>query len=202
MAYSTHTCTHTCALTCTRTHTHTHSHSRAHALLWPRPHCRAEVRNSALEVLFDTLKLHGSSFAASFWKRVFDSVLLPIFDHVRAEVGGGCKLQAVHKGPKPPPLQVVPTPSCRHLLECSPHLHALTSHPTPPRSRTPPHSRARRGGSRRTPGCTRPALAACSTLWTCLCWWVRAGRGRGFVRGSGHVRLCRWAPARTGRVVA
>jgi len=48
----------------------------------PRP----EVRNSALEVLFDTLKRHGNSFAESFWKRVFDSVLLPIFDHVRAEV--------------------------------------------------------------------------------------------------------------------
>lgn len=47
---------------------------------------RTEIRQSALEVLFDTLKFHGSTFAESFWKRIFDSVLLPIFDHVRAEV--------------------------------------------------------------------------------------------------------------------
>lgn len=39
------------------------------------------------QVLFDTLKYHGASFTAPFWARVFDSVLLPIFDHVRAEVG-------------------------------------------------------------------------------------------------------------------
>ena len=51
------------------------------------PH-RPEIRNSALEVLFDTLKCHGGVFADSFWKRIFDSVLLPIFDHVRAEVRG------------------------------------------------------------------------------------------------------------------
>jgi brefeldin A-inhibited guanine nucleotide-exchange protein len=38
------------------------------------------------QVLFDTLKFHGASFTAPFWARVFDSVLLPIFDHVRAEV--------------------------------------------------------------------------------------------------------------------
>jgi brefeldin A-inhibited guanine nucleotide-exchange protein len=43
-------------------------------------------RYSALEVLFDILKYHGSSFSPQFWLRVFDSVLLPIFDHVRAEV--------------------------------------------------------------------------------------------------------------------
>ncbi|CAL8462959.1 g2493 [Coccomyxa elongata] len=48
----------------------------------PRP----DIRYSALEVLFDTLKYHGASFTAPFWARVFDSVLLPIFDHVRAEV--------------------------------------------------------------------------------------------------------------------
>ena len=40
----------------------------------------------SLQVLFDTLKFHGASFTAPFWARVFDSVLLPIFDHVRAEV--------------------------------------------------------------------------------------------------------------------
>jgi hypothetical protein len=48
----------------------------------PRP----EIRYSALEVLFDILKFHGASFSPQFWLRVFDSVLLPIFDHVRAEV--------------------------------------------------------------------------------------------------------------------
>lgn len=37
-------------------------------------------------MLFDTLEFHGSSFTPEFWSRVFDSVLLPIFDHVRAEV--------------------------------------------------------------------------------------------------------------------
>lgn len=47
---------------------------------------RQEIRQSALEVLFDTLEFHGHSFTSQFWARVFDSVLLPIFDHVRAEV--------------------------------------------------------------------------------------------------------------------
>jgi hypothetical protein len=37
-------------------------------------------------VLFDVLKCHGGSFAESFWLRIFERVLLPIFDHVRAEV--------------------------------------------------------------------------------------------------------------------
>ena len=46
------------------------------------PHCRY----SSLEVLFDTLKYHGAAFTIEFWTRIFDSVLLPIFDHVRAEV--------------------------------------------------------------------------------------------------------------------
>ena len=41
---------------------------------------------SALQVLFDVLKCHGGSFAESFWSRIFERVLLPIFDHVRAEV--------------------------------------------------------------------------------------------------------------------
>ncbi len=48
-------------------------------------HVRA-CRYSSLEVLFDILKFHGASFTPQFWARVFDSVLLPIFDHVRAEV--------------------------------------------------------------------------------------------------------------------
>lgn len=40
-----------------------------------------------VQVLFDTLKFHGGAFTTPFWTRIFDSVLLPIFDHVRAEVG-------------------------------------------------------------------------------------------------------------------
>eukprot|EP00891_Asterochloris_glomerata_P002829 jgi/Astpho2/2829/e_gw1.00050.8.1_t len=47
---------------------------------------RQDIRYSALEVLFDTLMFHGSAFTLPFWTRIFDSVLLPIFDHVRAEV--------------------------------------------------------------------------------------------------------------------
>jgi brefeldin A-inhibited guanine nucleotide-exchange protein len=46
---------------------------------------RRDVRHSALEVLFDTLKFHGSAFSTAFWGRVFDKILFPIFDHVRAE---------------------------------------------------------------------------------------------------------------------
>jgi brefeldin A-inhibited guanine nucleotide-exchange protein len=46
---------------------------------------RRDVRHSALEVLFDTLKFHGSAFSSRFWARVFDKILFPIFDHVRAE---------------------------------------------------------------------------------------------------------------------
>ena len=47
---------------------------------------RSEVRYGALGVLFDILKLHGNSFTKAFWIRVYDSILLPMFDHVRAEV--------------------------------------------------------------------------------------------------------------------
>ena len=39
-----------------------------------------------MQVLFDTLQYHGAAFTTNFWMRIFDSVLLPIFDHVRAEV--------------------------------------------------------------------------------------------------------------------
>ncbi|CAK9161195.1 unnamed protein product [Ilex paraguariensis] len=45
----------------------------------PRP----EVRNCALEVLFDLLNERGSKFSSSFWESVFHRVLFPIFDHVR-----------------------------------------------------------------------------------------------------------------------
>ncbi|KAL8122263.1 hypothetical protein AgCh_018854 [Apium graveolens] len=45
----------------------------------PRP----EVRNCALEVLFDLLNERGSKFSSSFWEKIFHRVLFPIFDHVR-----------------------------------------------------------------------------------------------------------------------
>ena len=45
-------------------------------------------------MLFDTLKFHGAAFTPPFWARVFDSVLLPIFDHVRAEVRPPCHQHA------------------------------------------------------------------------------------------------------------
>ncbi|KAI3851641.1 hypothetical protein MKW92_012998 [Papaver armeniacum] len=44
---------------------------------------RPEVRKSALQVLFDTLRNHGHHFTLTLWERVFDSVLFPIFDYVR-----------------------------------------------------------------------------------------------------------------------
>ncbi|KAK9051458.1 hypothetical protein SSX86_028085 [Deinandra increscens subsp. villosa] len=45
----------------------------------PRP----EIRNSALEALFDTLRNQGHHFSLPLWEKVFDSVLFPIFDYVR-----------------------------------------------------------------------------------------------------------------------
>lgn len=45
----------------------------------PRP----EIRKSALQVLFDTLRNHGHLFSLTLWERVFESVLFPIFDYVR-----------------------------------------------------------------------------------------------------------------------
>ncbi|GLJ11220.1 hypothetical protein SUGI_0147450 [Cryptomeria japonica] len=44
---------------------------------------RTEVRNCALEVLFDLLKERGHKFSSSFWENVFHRVLFPIFDQVR-----------------------------------------------------------------------------------------------------------------------
>ncbi|XP_020551182.1 brefeldin A-inhibited guanine nucleotide-exchange protein 5 isoform X2 [Sesamum indicum] len=44
---------------------------------------RAEVRNCALEVLFDLLNERGSKFSTSFWENIFQRVLFPIFDTVR-----------------------------------------------------------------------------------------------------------------------
>ncbi|XP_059633998.1 brefeldin A-inhibited guanine nucleotide-exchange protein 2-like [Cornus florida] len=45
----------------------------------PRP----EIRKSALQVLFDTLRNHGHLFSLPLWERVFESVLFPLFDYVR-----------------------------------------------------------------------------------------------------------------------
>ncbi|XP_071724366.1 LOW QUALITY PROTEIN: brefeldin A-inhibited guanine nucleotide-exchange protein 2-like [Rutidosis leptorrhynchoides] len=45
----------------------------------PRP----EIRKSALQILFDTLRNHGHHFSLPLWERVFESVLFPLFDYVR-----------------------------------------------------------------------------------------------------------------------
>ncbi|XP_047330350.1 brefeldin A-inhibited guanine nucleotide-exchange protein 5-like isoform X2 [Impatiens glandulifera] len=44
---------------------------------------RKEVRNCALEVLFDLLNERGRKFTSSFWESIFHRILFPIFDHVR-----------------------------------------------------------------------------------------------------------------------
>jgi len=44
----------------------------------PRP----EIRKSALQILFDTLRNHGHLFSLPLWQRVFESVLFRIFDYV------------------------------------------------------------------------------------------------------------------------
>ncbi|XP_068661146.1 brefeldin A-inhibited guanine nucleotide-exchange protein 5-like isoform X2 [Aristolochia californica] len=44
---------------------------------------RVEVRNCALEVLFDLLNERGHKFSSTFWESIFHRVLFPIFDHVR-----------------------------------------------------------------------------------------------------------------------
>lgn len=44
---------------------------------------RSEVRNCALEVLFDLLNERGGNFSSSFWEYIFQRILFPIFDHVR-----------------------------------------------------------------------------------------------------------------------
>ncbi|GAB2271567.1 Brefeldin A-inhibited guanine nucleotide-exchange protein 2 [Dionaea muscipula] len=45
----------------------------------PRP----EIRKSALQILFDTLRNHGHLFSLALWEKVFESVLFRIFDYVR-----------------------------------------------------------------------------------------------------------------------
>ncbi|EYU39506.1 hypothetical protein MIMGU_mgv1a000192mg [Erythranthe guttata] len=44
---------------------------------------RSEVRNCALEVLFDLLNERGGKFSSSFWEYIFQRILFPIFDQVR-----------------------------------------------------------------------------------------------------------------------
>ncbi|KAL8153523.1 hypothetical protein V2J09_011283 [Rumex salicifolius] len=52
---------------------------------------RDEVRNCALEVLFDLLNERGRKFSSSFWESIFRRVLFPIFDHVRQAGKGGSR---------------------------------------------------------------------------------------------------------------
>lgn len=44
---------------------------------------RVEVRNCALEVLFDLLNERGHKFSSGFWENIFVRILFPLFDHVR-----------------------------------------------------------------------------------------------------------------------
>ncbi|KAJ7007530.1 brefeldin A-inhibited guanine nucleotide-exchange protein 2 [Populus alba] len=60
----------------------------------PRP----EIRKSALQVLFETLRNHGHLFSLLLWERVFESVLFPIFDYVRHAIdppGGNSPEQGI-----------------------------------------------------------------------------------------------------------
>ncbi|XP_052194866.1 brefeldin A-inhibited guanine nucleotide-exchange protein 2-like [Diospyros lotus] len=60
----------------------------------PRP----EIRKSALQILFDTLRNHGHLFSLPLWERVFESVLFPIFDYVRHAIdpsGGDSSSQGI-----------------------------------------------------------------------------------------------------------
>ncbi|XP_047334488.1 brefeldin A-inhibited guanine nucleotide-exchange protein 2-like [Impatiens glandulifera] len=62
----------------------------------PRP----EIRKSALQALFDTLRNHGHLFSLPLWERVFDSVLFPIFDYVRHAIdpsGGNSPDHEIHE---------------------------------------------------------------------------------------------------------
>ncbi|XP_061339178.1 brefeldin A-inhibited guanine nucleotide-exchange protein 2-like [Gastrolobium bilobum] len=47
---------------------------------------RSEIRQSALQVLFETLRNHGRHFSLPLWERVFESVLFRIFDYVRHSI--------------------------------------------------------------------------------------------------------------------
>ncbi|KAL6867503.1 hypothetical protein ACP4OV_015527 [Aristida adscensionis] len=63
---------------------------------------RPEIRKSALQVLFDTLRNHGHLFSLPLWEKVFDSVLFPIFDYVRHAIdpsGSSPQGQSVENDP-------------------------------------------------------------------------------------------------------
>lgn len=45
--------------------------------------CDLEVRTRALQYLFETLKLHGSTFSTPFWELLAKGVLFPIFDDMK-----------------------------------------------------------------------------------------------------------------------
>ncbi|EPS63520.1 hypothetical protein M569_11264, partial [Genlisea aurea] len=44
---------------------------------------RSEVRNCAVDVLFDLINERGSKFSPSFWETIFQRALFPLFDNVR-----------------------------------------------------------------------------------------------------------------------
>ncbi|KAK8487056.1 hypothetical protein V6N13_016274 [Hibiscus sabdariffa] len=44
---------------------------------------RPEIRESALQVLFETLRNYSHLFSLPLWEKVFESVFFPIFEHVR-----------------------------------------------------------------------------------------------------------------------
>lgn len=69
---------------------------------------RTEVRNCALEVLFDLLKERGKNFSGHFWESVFHRVLFPIFDYVR---------HAGKDGEKPPSADQWLRETCIHSLQ-------------------------------------------------------------------------------------
>lgn len=46
---------------------------------------RSAVRRSALDVLFDILTEHGACYSERFWEKVFERMLLPIFDSVQMD---------------------------------------------------------------------------------------------------------------------
>ncbi|KAL2460779.1 Brefeldin A-inhibited guanine nucleotide-exchange protein 2 [Abeliophyllum distichum] len=48
----------------------------------PRP----EIRKSALQVLFDTLRNYGQHFSLPLWEKVFESILFRIFDDARRAI--------------------------------------------------------------------------------------------------------------------
>eukprot|EP01025_Chloroclados_australasicus_P037318 TRINITY_DN3805_c0_g1_i5.p1 TRINITY_DN3805_c0_g1~~TRINITY_DN3805_c0_g1_i5.p1 ORF type:complete len:1288 (-),score=132.71 TRINITY_DN3805_c0_g1_i5:189-4052(-) len=84
---------------------------------------RSEIRYGALEVLFDTLRYHGTAFSESFWVRVLDSVLLPIFDFVRAEVIDTLTTDEIRKAEVNAWLYETCTHCLQHLVDLYVHFY-------------------------------------------------------------------------------